>query len=379
MKQKIEEIIKIFGNDKRYFKSTLEKLKNDNSISKSSEKIKKRIKNKIYMFSDMYPKYIEIFNTKQSILNILEEIKQYKKENDNKITKNYINYAIENINYYVNQNFKDVQCKNPLKQKSNYYFNEEISENERNKFKFIKLEETKKYYKKYKEVSQKRVKNKIMYKGDIIQSGNDFLHCYDMKDYDKITTLMKFPANKNLKIENFQKTIDSEIIRDLSILLLNDKVKEHKEYFENILNKKAVEGEKRISKNIFETIFNFCEYGFVGLNEIKKEKTFLVKEKKKIIYKKIEMNIKEEDKITMEFVIEEKYRNYAYIYFRINGEIIYIISSRSDRKTANCAFINKSLIKKTKEVEIDEKYYKEKCFMKNKGKGFEKYVWNKLF
>lgn len=373
------------------------------------------------------------------LLKSMDGLKNNKKDIDDSVLKNYLKYAIRNLMYFKNINFFkeknkeeqsptilpkiepqinkqhtiDSKSKEKLKEiikvKVNLMLDVKIDNiNETNNknetitpFKIegvvVKDLINKKIVKNLEKTTQllENFNNNSFNKGNNVKLSNQLqIRCdfgvtnedktilFDAKNYSKIQPYFKFPKYKKLKSENFTKTFDSNLKRELSFFNfkktnLTDKTNlDIESFFENIIKNKDIKNKEiLIPTQIFKNIFLFGEFGFYGLTDTDLKKCLIVKEdNENILIKQITVLefLKNKENIQVEYFID-KMTNYKYVLFKYNNKVFYILSSRTNSKT-NCSFISNEFLKTIQREKIDNKFF----LYNTSGKEFEKYVWKKI-
>jgi hypothetical protein len=176
----------------------------------------------------------------------------------------------------------------------------------------------------------------------------------DDKLYDAIDSRMKFPKELGLTSTDFTKGIDSNIKYSLNnILDINFISDDAKSVYDNLRKEVYRKGSNKslnatdvilgtITSENFTHFISYNEIGFAyqELN-LAQEKFFIcanVKENYKYM-KKIDFVKMVQSDVEVSLHVDSK-SNYVYLVFKNEGEIIYIVSQRSNLNTANCSFIN---------------------------------------
>lgn len=176
----------------------------------------------------------------------------------------------------------------------------------------------------------------------------------DDKLYDAIDSRMKFPKELGLTSTDFTKGIDSNIKYSLNNILdinfISDGAKSvydnlRKEVYRKGSNKSLNATDVVLGTITSENFTHFISYNEIGFAyqelNLAQEKFFIcanVKENYKYM-KKIDFVKMVQSDVEVSLHVDSK-SNYVYLVFKNEGEIIYIVSQRSNLNTANCSFIN---------------------------------------
>jgi hypothetical protein len=214
------------------------------------------------------------------------------------------------------------------------------------------------------------IKNKYGYnksscvRGDLVLVGKNLKIIVDSKKYNKTQKNFKFPA-KLLNIDNFTKTSDTNIkyaLDDImNIEFISPDIQKYYENFvKNVYSNKTIESTSeevkigKIHSSNFIHLMCHMELGYAYREANLAKKKYLVtfdkKENKKHI-KRMDFENVLSEYIDLSIYVDPSDR-YVYLFFKENGETIYIMSKRKSNK-ANCGFLVNSKITTIESISND--------------------------